>query len=336
MPEKKEKAKRKGRQITVVMPCYNEEKFIGKAIESLTDDFFLKNCELLIVDGMSTDGTEDIIQSFIKKGFPIRILKNKKKLQAYGLNLGISEAKGEIIVRADAHCLYPPQYIKKCVDLLKSKGAENVGGAMCPEGKTVVQKAVALAMQHSVGVGDAKFHLGNFNGYVDTVYLGTFRKKLFDEIGRFDPELNTNEDAELNLRILKAHKKIYLDSSIKVYYFPRDTLIKLAVQYFKYGRGRYYTTLKHRKITSFRQIGPVLLVIGLFFSIILSFWNPLFLFLLLSYLLSLLIISLLSWPSKKIPLKQRILLGLVWVIMHITWGTGFLSGLFIKCIEDLK
>ncbi len=317
-------------RVSLVMPSYNEEKFIAKAIDSLVDDYFLKNCELIIVDGMSSDGTRRIVQSFIKKGFRIRLLENKNKIQAYGLNLGISEAKGEIIVRADAHCFYPPQYIKKCVELLERTGASNVGGIMLPQGTTMDQKAIALALRHPVGVGDAKWHLGNFNGYVDTVYLGTFWKKLFDEIGLYDTNCETNQDAELNLRIQKAGKKIHLDSSLKVIYFPRESLKKLAVQYFKYGRGRCYTALKHRKISFLRQIGPVFLIIGLFLSILLSFWKPLFLLFPLSYLLTLFLTSLFSWPKQSIPLKQKLLTGLAFTIMHTCWGIGFLSGLILK------
>ena len=317
-------------RVSVVMPSYNEEKFIAKAIESLVDNYFLKNCELIIVDGMSNDGTRDIVQSFIKKGFRIRLLENEKKIQANGMNLGISEAKGEIIVRADAHCLYPPQYIKKCVELLERTEASNVGGRMFPQGIKTDQKAIALAMTHPVGVGDARWHLGDFNGYVDTVYLGTFWKKLFDEIGLYDTNCKTSEDAELNLRILKAGKNIYLDSSLKVTYFPRESLKKLAVQYFRYGRGRCYATLKHRKMTSLRQIGPVFLVIGLFLSILLSFWKPLFLLFPLAYLIILFFTSLLSWSKQSVPLKQRLLAGLAFGIMHTCWGSGFSSGLISK------
>ncbi len=317
-------------KVSVVMPCYNEEKFIKKSLESLVDDSFLHNCEFIIVDGMSSDGTREIVNSLKNKGLRLKLLKNEEKFQAYGLNLGISEAKGEIIVRADAHCVYPNEYIKKCVELLEKTGASNVGGVMLPQGTSVNQKAISLALKHPVGVGDAKWHLGNFSGYVDTVYLGTFWKNLFDEIGLYDTTCKTNEDAELNLRILKAGRKIYLDSSIKVIYFPRESLKKLAVQYFKYGRGRCYATLKHRKITSLRQLGPVILVISIFLSIILSFWQPFLIFLPLSYFLALFLTSLLSWPRQSIPLKQRILTGLVFSIMHTSWGTGFLFGLVFK------
>jgi GT2 family glycosyltransferase len=201
---------------------------------------------------------------------------------------------------------------------------------MLPQGISTSQKAISLALKHPIGVGDAKWHLGTYKGYVDTVYLGTFWKSLFDEIGLYDENCKTNEDAELNLRILKAGKKIYLDSSLKVIYFPRESLKKLAEQYFKYGRGRCYTILKHRKITSLRQLAPIGLVIGLFLSIILSFFWPIFLLFPLSYLLALLLTVLFSWPNEKIPLKQRILAGLVFAIMHVSWGIGFLSFLIFK------
>ena len=316
--------------VSVIMPCYNEEKFIEKSIESLIDDYFLKNCEIIVVDGMSEDKTRDIVNSFIKKGLPIRFFENKKKLQVHGLNLGLSKAKGEIIVRADAHCLYPPGYLKKCVDLLKTKDALNVGGMMLPQGEKTVQKAIALALKHPVGVGDAKWHLGNYWGYADTVYLGTLRKELFKDIGPYDPKSSTNEDAELNLRIIKSGGKVFLDSSIKVTYFPRESLRELAIQYFRYGRGRCYTTLKHRKLTSYRQIAPVLLVIALFFSILFSFFQPLVLLFPLSYLCVVFLIALLSWPKQRISFRQRVLMGMGFLVMHTCWGIGFLSRLIFR------
>jgi succinoglycan biosynthesis protein ExoA len=316
--------------VSVLMPCHNEERYIAQALESLIDDYCLKNCEIIVVDGMSEDRTQDIVNSLIKKGLPIRLFRNKKKLQVHGLNLALAKAKGEIIVRADAHCLYPPEYIKRCVELLKTKDVSNVGGIMLPKGEKTIQKAIALALRHPVGVGDAKWHLGNYSGNTDTVYLGTFRKELFDDVGFYDPNSHPNEDAELNLRIRKSGRKVYLDSSIQVTYFPRESLRELAIQYFSYGRGRCYTTLKHKRITSYRQIAPITLVLALFFSILLSFFQPLFLLFPFSYLFLVFLTAQLSWPKQSISFKQRILTGLAFLIMHTSWGTGFLSRLIFR------
>ncbi|MDQ1352345.1 MAG: hypothetical protein QG657_2651, partial [Acidobacteriota bacterium] len=189
------------KKISIIMPCYNEEKFIASAIETLVDDYVLEHAEILVVDGQSTDQTTAIVTEFMEKGAPIKILENEKKLQCHGLNLGISAAVGEFIIRVDAHSTYPEGYVKKLVQLLETTDAVNVGGVMLPKGHSPVQQAIALAMRHPIGVGDAKFHLGNFKGYVDTVYLGAFRKRIFETVGLFDTNCRTNEDAELNIRL---------------------------------------------------------------------------------------------------------------------------------------
>ena len=312
------------KKVSIIMPCYNEEKFIARAIETLVDDYVLENAEILVVDGQSTDQTAAIVTGFMEKGAPVKLLENVKKLQCHGLNLGILAAVGEFVVRVDAHSTYPEGYVKKLVHLLETTDAVNVGGVMLPTGQPPVQKAVALAMRHPIGVGDAKFHLGNFKGYVDTVYLGAFRKRIFETVGLFDTKCRTNEDAELNIRLLKAGKKIYLDSSIQVEYLPRDTFGKLALQYFRYGMGRAYTTVKHRLFTSYRQAAPPLLAIGLAASLGLSFLNPLFLLFWACYILAIAAVALFTWPGRNISLKLRILMGIAFMVMHTSWGTGFL------------
>jgi len=361
-------------RVTVVMPCYNEERYIGNAIRGLVDDYFRENCELVVVDGESTDGTKEIVRSFIEgdeakrhgleRAGQVRLLDNPRRIQSYGLNLGIKEARGEIIVRADAHCVFPAGYIRKCVELLETAGAANVGGVMAPvvektddeknnknKGKRktpYVSWAIALALQHPAGVGDARFHLGNYSGDVDTVYLGAFWKSLFDEIGLFDTNAPTNEDAELNVRILRAGKKIYLDSSIKVGYFPRETLRQLAKQYFKYGRGRCYTVLKHRRVTSWRQVAPVVLVAGLVGAVAVSFVRPWALLFPASYVAGLVVATFLyrERPQmesdgkenerrllrfvRKDSIVVRLLVAVAWMVMHISWGLGFWNYLIFR------
>ncbi|MCU0284862.1 MAG: glycosyltransferase family 2 protein [Acidobacteria bacterium] len=324
------------KKVSIIMPCYNEEKFIAHAIETLVDDFVLEHAEILIADGQSTDHTVSIVNSLKEKGCPIKLLINKNKLQCFGLNLAISTAVGEFIVRVDAHSTYPPGYVKKLVHLLETTNAVNVGGIMRPIGHTPVQKAAALAMQHPVGVGDAKFHLGNFRGYVDTVYLGAFRKRIFETVGLFDTNCRTNEDAEMNIRVLKVNEKIYLDSSIQVEYLPRNTFRKLALQYFWYGMGRAYTTLKHRLFTSYRQAAPPLLVLSLIASLILSFFNPLFLIFWACYILSVTTAALFTWPGRNIPVKLRVLMSAAFMIMHTCWGTGFIWFFMKKTFGDQK
>jgi succinoglycan biosynthesis protein ExoA len=319
-------------RVSVVMPCFNEERFIARTLESLIDDEVRENCEILVVDGMSTDGTRDVVRKIAEKGPLIRLLDNPERTQGYGLNLGIEEAAGDIIARVDAHCLYPEGYIRRCVELLEKTGAENAGGTrICTASRGgAAAQAVALAVRHPMGVGDSRFQLGNFSGYADGAYYGTFRKALFEEIGPYDPLAYPNEDGELNLRILKTGKKIYLDSSIKIVYYPRETLGDLARQYFRYGQGRCYTILKHKRLTSWRQVLPAALVPGLAASLILGLWMPVFFIVPAAYVVSLLGTALIGrFPddggraSGKVSLRLRGLVAVAWALMHLSWGSGF-------------
>lgn len=330
--------------VTIIMPCLNEENHIVQALSSLVDDWVLQNGEVLIMDGGSTDRTRHAIAEF-KEGLPfserdkktdgavsnrfLKIFDNPNRLQVYGLNIGIKEARGDIIVRADAHCVYPPGYVKSCVDLLLLKeheGIANVGGVMDPVGFRPLQRAIALAMRNPLGVGNALFHRGTKSGFVDTVYLGSFRKRLLNDIGLYDTDLPTNEDAELNLRIIRAGKKIYLDHRLRVTYFPRETLKALAHQYYSYGRGRATTSWKHRRVTSWRQIIPPIFVLGLIASLIGGFFEPLFFLFPAAYALAILVISLFYRDDSHHDhpgLRIRILMAGAFVVMHISWGWGF-------------
>jgi glycosyltransferase involved in cell wall biosynthesis len=317
------------------MPCLNEERRIIGALESLVDDWVLAEGEVLVMDGGSVDGTRRLVAEFAKRrgiageAASIRVLDNPGRLQAFGLNDGIRAACGEFIVRADAHCLFPPGYVRICVDLLRAKeseGAANVGGVMEPVGTGLRQRAIALAMMHPMGVGDARFHLGTKSGFTDTVYLGAFRKSVLEDIGLFDVGQRTNQDAELNLRFLRSGRKIYLDHTLRVRYFPRETFSALARQYFAYGRGRARTTRKHRRVTSWRQVLPPLFVPAAVAAVVVGFFQPLAWLLPASYLVAVLLGAILipvAGAERQAALPEKIAAAWAMIVMHFSWGVGF-------------
>lgn len=332
--------------VTVVMPCLNEEAYIEKALRSLLDDWAIRNCEVLVVDGGSTDRTKQVIGRLIRNPPEtsermkaiIRLLDNRDRTASCGMNLGIAQAAGKIIVRADAHCLFPPEYARRCVELLTDTSAANAGGVMVARGEGGrTQTAIALAMRHPLGRGDAAFRRMVFKGEAEGVIFGTFRKALFDEIGGYDLKARANEDSELNVRILRAGKKIYLDSDIKIIYFPRKTLGGLASQYFRYGRGRARTTIRHGRLTSWRQAAAPMLLLVIAYSVVRAVMGqPVHLLIPAAYALGLAAAALLTLDREAgageteqppIPLRMRLTVATAWGVMHICWSAGFLFGL---------
>lgn len=313
--------------VSVIIPTYNEEDSIIGCIKSLlAGDYPVDKLEFIFADGGSSDNTLKRIEDFVRKNpdVTIKVVNNPHRTQGYGLNIAIEkvDTQSEIIIRADAHSIYPHNYIMDCVKTILTVDAENVGGVMVPIGRTHFQKAVAFCMSNPLGVGDAKFHLGVTSGFVDTVYLSCFKKDVLERVGLFDPKMTPNEDAEFNLRILKSGGKIYLNSKIKVQYFPQDTITGLGKQYFRYGQGRCRTFKKHKRFTSVRQVIPPTWVV---FSLITGFMSSisnLFLIPLLVYLSVLLIVSV--YGIMRNHCSAIMLSPLCLIIMHYAWGIGFL------------
>ncbi|MDQ3367003.1 MAG: glycosyltransferase family 2 protein [Myxococcota bacterium] len=250
-------------RVTIAMPAYNEEAYIEACIRSVqAQDYPADQIEILIADGRSTDRTREILARLAEADPRIRTVDNPARLQAAGLGLLVKEATGDVIVRMDVHAEYATDYVRQCVEALERTGAENVGGAQRAKAKTFFQRALCAALESPLGVGGAKYRSSEAEGYVDTVFLGAFRRKVFETIGLWDPGAITNEDAELNQRILDAGGQIYLSRDIVVHYFPRDSFKKLAKQYYKYGRGRARTLLKLGTVPTLRPFGPFLMVSG--------------------------------------------------------------------------
>lgn len=247
--------------VSVVLPTLNERSFIRDCLDSLVAQDYEHVLEILVVDGGSTDGTRDIVSSF---GGHVRLVDNPGVSAAAGLNVGLSEAKGEVIVRADAHTVYAVDYARRCVEVLGETGAANVGGRMRPVGTTNFGRAVAAVTSSPFGVGSGKFHYAETRADVDTVYLGAFSRCLLEQIGGWD-ETNLQwgaEDHELNFRIRRAGGRIVLDPSIRSWYFPRETPRALGRQYFNYGLGKASTLARYRSLPTLRPLAPAALVVG--------------------------------------------------------------------------
>lgn len=247
--------------VSIVLPTLNERSYIRDCLDSLVAQDYPAIVEILVCDGGSTDGTREIVQSL---GGRVRLVDNPGVTAAGGLNVGLAEMSAEIYCRGDAHSLYASDYVSRCVDTLRTSGADNVGGPMRAVGGTAFGRAVAAITSTPFGIGPGRFHYATEVDEVDTVYLGCWWKSTLTSLGGWDQDRLQwgAEDHELNMRIRQRGGRIVLDPGIRSWYFPREDPRRLARQYHNYGIGKASTLAKHRDLPSWRPLAPALLVAG--------------------------------------------------------------------------
>ncbi len=250
--------------VTLAIPCFNEEHHIEACIADVfAQDYPAERLEVLVGDGMSTDRTREILAELAARhDGRLRVIDNPRRLQAAAMNEMIAQARGDIVVRMDVHARYAKDFVRECVAVLAETGAQNVGGAARPIAQSWFQRAVCAALESRLAVGGSAYRNVDAEGFTDTVFPGAFPRHVFDVVGTFDANAITNEDAEINQRILQAGGRVYVSRRIVVHYFPRDSYAGLAKQYFKYGKGRARTFLKHRGLPTIRPALPFFAVVG--------------------------------------------------------------------------
>ncbi|HXX67552.1 MAG TPA: glycosyltransferase family 2 protein [Polyangiaceae bacterium] len=249
--------------VTIVIPCRDEEPYIEACIRSVQlQDWPGDRLEILVADGMSMDATREILGRLAAEDGRIRLVDNPARVQAAGLNECIRRARGEIIVRMDVHAEYAADFVRQCVATLQRTGADNVGGAARPKARTFFQRCVAAALRSPLGIGGSKYRRIEAEGFVESVWPGAFRRSVFERAGLFDPKAITNEDAELNQRLADVGGRVFMSRDIVSHYYPRESMSSLARQYYRYGKGRARTLLKHKRLISIRPAIPFLGLVG--------------------------------------------------------------------------
>lgn len=310
--------------VSIIIPTYNEEKYIKRCLDSVCKQSYdLSNCEILIVDGGSTDKTIELVKEY--KKLNIKIIENKKRLVTYAVNLGIENSQGEFIIRMDAHAEFDEYYVENCIKYIQNGEYDNVGGVAETKGIGFSGEANADILSSKFGVGNSKFRVGNKGGLVDTVPFGTFKREIFDRIGLFDVELPRSEDNDFNSRIRKNGGKVFLSPDIKFIYYCRDSFGGLLNQGLKNGNALFLTLRKNPKAMSLRHFIPfcfvlsliVLPIISIFFSF---FW---YVFLAEGCLYTLLNICF-SFSGKAKFFFYKLI---AYPLFHITYGFGSFLGL---------
>lgn len=243
--------------VSVIVACRNERKYIRNLLDSICrQDLGGAKIEVLVADGMSIDGTRKVLDLYKRVVLPLRVIDNPDKIVSAGLNAAIREAQGAIIIRMGAHSEYAPDYICRCLQVLNETNADNVGGPALTLAEGYLGRAIALAYHSKFSCGGPKFHDAQYEGYVDTVPYGCWRKSTLERLGLFDENLGRNQDDELNLRLICSGGKIWQSPKIISWYRPRSSLADLFNQYFQYGFWKVSVIRKHGKPASWRHLIP--------------------------------------------------------------------------------
>jgi glycosyltransferase involved in cell wall biosynthesis len=246
--------------VSVLLPVLNEEAEIGEVLDRLLAQSFTAT-EVIVADGGSVDRTRQIVADYASRDPRVRMVDNPGRLQSAGLNRAFKAARGEVLVRLDGHAFVTDDYVARNLDLLESSGAEVVGGRMVARAvQGRVAGGIEMAMGRRWAAGPARFHHPGPAAFVETVYLGTFRREILERVGGWSENVGVNEDFDLNYRIRRAGGRIWYDPTLEVGYRPRSTIKALSRQYFRYGRSKGSMLRKRPGSILPRQLAPAVLL----------------------------------------------------------------------------
>ena len=321
--------------VSIIIPCRNEEKFIGKCLDSIiAQDYPKENLEVFVADGMSDDKTREIVADYCQKYSFIKLLDNPRKFTPFALNIGIKNSSGKIIVRMDAHADYAKDYVSRCIGAMNDSDADNVGGRVMvmPRDNSLASRAIALCLSSFFGAGNAiyKIKIVKKPVEVDTVFCGCYRKEVFDKIGFFDERMTRSQDMEFNMRLKRAGGKIMIFPGIVVKYFSKASFSDFFVHNFWDGVWAVYPLKFVKMPLKLRHYIPLIFFLGsLSLLIVAFFWKPAILALATSIIFYF-AVSLCF--SLEVAIREKewhyvFLMPIAFAIRHFGYGIGSFYGI---------
>lgn len=320
-------------KVSIICPILNERKYVRNFLDSILHQTLEIDYEVILIDGLSTDGTREIVHEYMLKYPNLVLLDNPCHFTPHALNIGIDNCKGDIVVRVDAHSIYPNIYLETLIEASIKLNADNVGCIIntLPSTNSIKCKAIAYVISHPFGVGNSYFRIGtSVIRKVDTVPFGCFKKSLFNIVGQFDEDLLVNQDDEFNARILKNGGQIYLLPDISIDYFARDSIRKTIRMFYQYGLYKPLVNLKIGTRTTIRQVVPMLFFLGICLGpLTVLFSTHLFhLFILILFVYFFCGIYFSINTIEKIKEKVVVFIPLIFLLIHVSYGYGYLFGKF--------
>lgn len=318
--------------VSIIMPVFNEEPFMARSLAgALAQDYPSDKMEILIADGMSTDGTRDIVKRIQTDKPAVRLIDNPQRIVSTGMNQAIASARGEIIVRLDGHCDYPPDYVRRVVKLLNETAADNVGGVLEPVGTSYAQRAVAAAYYSPVSFAGAALKGANSATLireVDAVHGGCWRRHRLIEEGGFDESMVRNQDDELSFRFRKRGGRVVQSPAIRVKYHVRSSFKKLLLQFLQYGYWKVEVIRRHPQQAGLRHFVPAVFVSTLLGTALISLFTSkgwwALAGIVAGYVMIVSISSFYQFSREKKNGWPGVILAVA--SMHIGYGLGFILG----------
>ena len=319
--------------VSVVIPCRNERRYVRGCLDTLlAGDYPAGRFEILVIDGMSDDGTRDILAEYARSRPEVRIVDNPARTTPAALNLGIAHARGSVFVRADAHADFPRSYVRDLVESLLGSGADGVGGVCrtVPGAPTTLACAIAIALAHPFGVGNSYFRIGTSGPrLVETIPFGCYPMDLFRRVGGFDEELPRNQDDEFNYRVIGAGGRLLLVPHIVSRYFGRTRLRDVARMFFQYGLYKPLVIVKVGRVVTLRQLAPASLAVVIAGSVLMLPWAAAGAVGLAATVTAYLYVAgaAAAGTVRSSGVRCALALMAVFPVMHLAYGIGFLAGL---------
>jgi succinoglycan biosynthesis protein ExoA len=318
--------------LSVIIPCRNERAHLGRCLESiLASDYPADRMEVIVSDGMSDDGTRELIAEYAARDPRVRRIDNPRRITPCALNLAIQASRGEIIARVDAHAVIAPDYLSRCVHSLTTTEASNVGGTMrtLAQSDGLFSQAIVAAISHRFGVGNSYFRIGSDElRWVDTVFGGCWRREVFERVGMFNERLERSQDMEFSLRLRAAGGKTLLVPEIRSDYYARSDLASFWRHNFLNGLWAVRPFLYSDAIpVSLRHLIPLAFVFSLVAAAALSPWTVVPLAMVaIPYAVANVLASLhVSWRARKPAFLFQ--MPMVFASLHFAYGLGSLAAL---------
>ena len=313
--------------VTVIMPVLNEESHLKAAVQSILDQAYPGELEIILALGPSHDKTNEVAAEIASRVPRLRFIDNPRGLTTVGLNAAINLAKHDYIVRVDAHSELAPGYIADGIRILLEVGADQLGGIMDAKGKSSFQKAVAWAYKSRFGIGGASYHVGGEAGEAESAYLGIFKKSALTRVNGYDEAIIRGEDWDLAQRIKKTGGLVWFSPELRVTYWPRGRFSNLIKQFYSTGIWRGDLTRRDVRGASTRYFAPPVLVLGLALGLLLlAFGNILGILPWAAYSAGILALAV---TASGLSFKSRIALMIALPTMHLSWGLGFIKGVIV-------